>query len=256
MLKIQNLHAQLSDESTPILKGIDLEVKPGEVHALLGPNGSGKSTLGRVLLGDPHYKQTDGDISLNGTSLNDLAVEERARAGFFLSFQSPPELDGISAKDVLFAGHKALAEDPTTHFRFQKQLKQTLEDVRLPEDFLNREMHKGASGGERRKMEIASLLTLNLTYAFLDEIDSGIDVDAMQALAQALKIFQEKNDKGLILVSHTEKFLKLVPPTHAHILINGKIVKSGGPEIVEEIHDTGFDPYLPRKKGLNILNNT
>lgn len=252
MLKLTNLHATLEEEQKDILKGIDLFVQPGEVHVILGPNGSGKSTLGRVLLGDERY-EVSGDIIFNGESWEEKEPNERAQDGFFLSFQSPPELDGVSAKDLLYAAKKAVDDNAPSAFRFKKTLKALLEEMRLGEDFLDREMNKGASGGERRKMEIVSMLSLDPTCAFLDEIDSGIDVDAMQAIAKAMNAFIEDKTKSVILVSHTEKLLQLIPPTHAHILVDGKIIKSGGPELVEEIHKNGFDAYLPKKKGLNVI---
>lgn len=254
MLKISNLHAQLTEEETPILKGINLEVNPGEVHVILGPNGSGKSTLGRVLLGDTVYEATEGTIKFEGEEFTEMEPFERAQAGFFLSFQSPPELDGVSAKDLLFAAKKSVdPENAPTQFRFKKELKQNLEALRLSEDFLDREVNKGASGGERRKLEIVSMITLNPKLAFLDEIDSGIDVDAMNTIAEKMNTFIQDGKKAIVMVSHTEKLLKLIPPTHAHILVHGKIVESGGPELVEKIHKDGFDSYLPKKKGLNII---
>ncbi len=245
MLKIKNLYAQF--ENKPLLKGIDMEVNKGEIHALLGPNGSGKSTLGRVILGDKKYEVTKGSIEFEGKDFKKLDPADRAKAGFFLSFQSPPQLDGVNANDFLFAAKKA--GDPQFHssFRFKKALSKHLEDLHLDEEFLAREVNKGASGGERRKMEIASLLSLDTKMAFLDEIDSGLDVDGTARVAKAIQEFMKDGDKSLMLISHTEKLLDLVEPTHFHILCNGEIIQSGGKELMEKVHKCGFCNFLNKK---------
>ncbi len=244
MLIVKNLHARL--EKTTILRGVDMHVGAGEIHVLLGPNGSGKSTLGRVLLGDTKY-DAKGAIELCGEEVSTMEPAERAKKGFFLAFQSPPELDGVSARELLFAARKA--SDPEFHssFRFKQGLLEKLKAFQLGEEFSEREMNKGASGGERRKMEMVSLLTLDPRVAFLDEIDSGIDVDAMRAVAKGILEFMERKNKAVILVSHTEKLLQLVKPTHCHILVRGKIVQSGGYEMVEEVHKNGFAKFMRNK---------
>lgn len=254
MLKITNLHAQF--ENNKILKGVDLEVNPGEVHVLLGPNGSGKSTLGRVILGDEKYEKTNGTIEFNGEDFEDLEPAERAQAGFFFTFQSPPEIDGVSVKDFLFASKKALEPDFASSFKFKKGLTQTLEDLRLPREFIERETNVGFSGGERKKIEMASLMTLDPKCAFLDEIDSGIDIDTIRQIGITIRQFLEDQTKSLILVTHSDKLLAEIEPTHVHVFGQGKIVKSGSKEIVDKIQAEGFDKYFSKPKvGLKVVNN-
>ena len=245
MLKIRNLCANFENEE--ILRSIDLTVNEGEIHVVLGPNGSGKSTLGRVILGDPKYKQTDGSIEFLGKDFNDLSISDRAKLGFFLSFQAPPEIDGVSVKNLLFAAKKATNPSFSSSFKFKKGLIQDLEKMRLSDEFIDREMNKGFSGGERKKIEMVSLLTLDPKLVFLDEIDSGVDVDAINAIANGINKFLEDKTKSAILVSHSEKLLEKVRPTHVHVLCHGKITHTGGIEILERIHKHGFDDFLPKK---------
>ncbi len=245
MLKIKNLCAQFEDKS--ILKGVNLEIKKGEIHALLGPNGSGKSTLGRVLLGDGKYEVTKGSVELEQKNLLKLDPAQRAQAGFFLSFQSPPELNGVNAQEFLFAAKKANDPDFHSSFRFKKSLTEHFEHLHLDEEFITRDINKGASGGERKKMEMASLLSLNAKLAFLDEIDSGLDVDGTARVASAIREFMNDGNNALILVSHTEKLLTLVKPTHFHILCAGEIIQSGGKELMEKVHKCGFCNFMNKK---------
>ena len=253
MLKIKNLHAQF--EETEILRGVNLDVNPGEIHVLLGPNGSGKSTLGRVILGDEKYEQTQGEIYFEGEDFNELEPSERAQAGYFLTFQSPPELDGVSVKEFLFAAKKAHDEDFSSSFKFKKGLTQTLESLRLPGEFVDRETNCGFSGGERKKIEVASLLTLQPKLAFLDEIDSGIDIDTIREIGKVIREFLTDKSKSIILVTHSDKLLKEISPTHVHIFGRGVIAESGGPELIEKIQSEGFDQYFGKpKSSLNVIN--
>lgn len=245
MLTIKNLHASFEDEA--ILKGIDLQINSGEVHVILGPNGSGKSTLGRVLLGDSQYTKTEGTVVFLEKDFDELSPSERAKLGFFLSFQSPPEIDGVSAKNLLFAAKKSLDPNFSSSFRFKKSLEADLESMRLGAEFTDREMNKGFSGGERKKMEMVALSTLDPKLAFLDEIDSGVDVDTINAIGRGINKFLEDKTKSIVLVSHSEKLLEKITPTHVHVLCHGKILHTGGVEILEKVHKYGFDQYLPKK---------
>ncbi len=242
MLKVKNLKASVSDDSEKkmdILRGIDFDVKAGEFHLILGVNGSGKSTFGKVLLGSSQYKQTSGSIEFFGEEISEKPTFERAQMGLFLSHQSPPALEGISAKEILRAADKQ-SEDKRTLFRFKKALKESLDASGLSHDFIERDLNVGASGGERKKMEIASLLTLGARLAFLDEIDSGLDVDALRMVSEGVNKFFENKENAVILVSHSETILKYVSPTHVHVFCGGKIVASGGMEIAEKIHKDGY----------------
>lgn len=274
MLKITNLSAKIEDNQ--ILKNINLEINPGELHVILGPNGAGKSTLGRVLLGEEKYEVTEGKVIFRGNSMLEMETHERAQAGFFLSFQAPPELDGVSAREMLFAAAKTMDPDLISSFRFKKSFLKNLAEVQLDKEFAERDMNKGSSGGERKKMELATLLTLNPELIFLDEIDSGIDVDAMTVLAKTINDFmgntgdsmtsheeratdginadnaktQYTNGKSAIIVSHTDKLLNKLKPTHVHILIDGEITLSGGPKLIEDVHECGFCPYMKNCENL------
>ena len=250
MLEIKDLRAEF--EGQEILKGVDLKVHAGEIHVILGPNGSGKSTLGKVLLGEKKYKVTSGEILFENQNFLDLSISERAKLGYFLSFQNPPEIDGVDLTTFLFAAKKSVDEDFKSQFKLKKALKKYLKEVRLDEVFLEREVHVGCSGGERKKIEMVSLLTLDPKLAFLDEIDSGVDVDTVRDIAKVLRNFTEDKTKSLIIVSHSEKLLDLIKPTHVHIFCHGKILKSGGAEIIESVHKDGFDAYMP-KSGLRVL---
>ena len=255
MLDIKGLRAAFDGKE--ILKGVDLKVNSGEIHVILGPNGSGKSTFGKVLLGDPQYAKIAGDIHFLNKNFDQLSVSERAQLGFFLSFQSPPEIDGVSVKEFLFAAKKAIDPRFASSFKFKKELSVQLEDLRLDAAFIDREVHKGFSGGERKKIEMVSLLTLNPQLAFLDEIDSGVDIDTIRQIGKSIRVFLADTSKSLILVSHSEKLLQEIVPTHVHIFCQGKIIRSGGAEIIEQVHKDGFDAYIDKPKvseGFQVLN--
>lgn len=239
MLTISDLYAQA--DSTEILQGIELSVSPKELHLILGLNGSGKSTLGKVLMGSSEYTVTKGSIRFLGEEISQMPTFERAQKGIFLSHQTPPALDGISLKDMLRASEKEnITMEKRSILHFKKALGQTLESVGLQKSFLDRHVNQGASGGERKKLEMASLLMMNAKLAFLDEIDSGVDIDAIKALAKGMELFLSRGDTSIILVSHGNALIKYIEPTHVHIFSEGRIIESGGASLAHKIHDQGF----------------
>lgn len=247
MLQITNLNANLAEDQTPILKGLSLSVNEGELHLLLGPNGSGKSSLGRVLLGDEKFETNAKEMQFNGENMTEMEPHERAQAGYFLAFQSPPALDGINAKEVLLAAKKAQTKDNVSGYKFAKHLDELLLSMRLGAHFAVRDMHSGASGGERRKLEMVSLLALEPKLAFLDEVDSGVDIDALRAIADGITKFMALPGRSAIVVSHGKELPRMLTPTHTHILVKGKIVESGDATLMERVHKDGFDAWTKPK---------
>jgi Fe-S cluster assembly ATP-binding protein len=241
MLSIKNLHARV--EETTILKGLDLDIKPGEVHAIMGPNGAGKSTLGYVLSGREGYEVESGSVSLEGKDLLDMEVEERAQAGLFLAFQYPVEIPGVSnmefMKESVNAMREARGEDALSSAEFLKKAKEACKQVELPLDFLKRGVNEGFSGGEKKRNEIMQMIMLEPKLAILDESDSGLDVDALQVVAKGVNS-QRDGKRSFIVVTHYQRLLDYIEPDYVHILSNGKIVKSGGPELAKEVEKSGY----------------
>lgn len=241
MLSIKDLHARV--EETTILKGLDLDIKPGEVHAIMGPNGAGKSTLGYVLSGREGYEVESGSVSLEGKDLLDMEVEERAQAGLFLAFQYPVEIPGVSnmefMKESVNAMREARGEDALSSAEFLKKAKKACKQVELPLDFLKRGVNEGFSGGEKKRNEIMQMIMLEPKLAILDESDSGLDVDALQVVAKGVNS-QRDGKRSFIVVTHYQRLLDYIEPDYVHILSNGKIVKSGGPELAKEVEKSGY----------------
>ena len=241
MLSIKDLHARV--EETTILKGLDLDIKPGEVHAIMGPNGAGKSTLGYVLSGREGYEVESGSVSLEGKDLLDMEVEERAQAGLFLAFQYPVEIPGVSnmefMKESVNAMREARGEDALSSAEFLKKAKEACKQVELPLDFLKRGVNEGFSGGEKKRNEIMQMIMLEPKLAILDESDSGLDVDALQVVAKGVNS-QRDGKRSFIVVTHYQRLLDYIEPDYVHILSNGKIVKSGGPELAKEDEKSGY----------------
>ncbi|MCX7120987.1 MAG: Fe-S cluster assembly ATPase SufC [Gammaproteobacteria bacterium] len=241
MLTINNLHAKIG--TTEILKGIDLTVNAGEVHAIMGPNGSGKTTLSNILAGRDGYAVTSGEIVFNGKNLLDLSIEERAAEGVFLAMQYPVEIPGVNnsyfLKAALNAIRKARGESPLDAFEFMAIIKSYLGDVGMDEKFLKRAVNAGFSGGEKKRNEILQMLLLQPKLAICDETDSGLDVDALQVVAKGVNQLRSP-DKAILLITHYQRLLNYVEPDFVHILMNGKIVRSGGKELAHEIEKSGY----------------
>ena len=241
MLTIKDLHARVEEKT--IIKGLNLEIKPGEVHAIMGPNGAGKSTLGYVLSGRDGYEVEQGEVTFNGANLLDMEVEERAQAGLFLAFQYPVEIPGVSnmefMKESVNAMRKARGEDELSSAEFLKKAKEACKQVNLPLDFLKRGVNEGFSGGEKKRNEIMQLIMLEPKLAILDESDSGLDVDALQVVANGVNS-QRDGERSFIVVTHYQRLLDFIEPDYVHILAQGKIVKSGGPELAKEVEASGY----------------
>ena len=242
MLEVKNLHARIGDKE--ILKGINLTIGDGEVHAIMGPNGSGKSTLSAVLVGNPLYEVTEGEAWYNGKNLLDMKPEDRAHEGLFLSFQYPVEIPGVSMTNFMKAAinekRKYQGLEPLTAGEFIKLMKAKREIVQLDSKLANRSVNEGFSGGEKKRNEIFQMAMLEPTLSILDETDSGLDVDAMRIVAEGVnKLHTEKT--STIVITHYERLLDMIKPSVIHVLWNGKIVKTAGPELAKEIEPRGYD---------------
>ena len=242
MLEIRNLHASVA--GTEILKGIDLTLRTGEVHAMMGPNGSGKSTLAQVLAGHPAYAVTAGTITYEGADLTELAPEERARAGIFLAFQYPVEIRGVTnayfLRSAVNAIRKSRGEEELDPVDFLEVLDRKLKTIGWDQSLMNRPVNEGFSGGEKKRNEILQLAVLEPKLAILDETDSGLDIDALKTVAEAVNKLRAK-DRSFLVVTHYQRLLNYIIPDHVHVLAEGKMVKSGGKELALELEDKGYD---------------
>lgn len=242
MLKINNLHTIAVDDNNEILKGLDLEINKGEVHVIMGPNGSGKTTLSNTILNNPRYKITEGEIIFDGDKLNDLKTDEIAKKGIFMSFQTPEEVPGIKVSEFLKTAKNSISEERVNLFKFATELEDNLEKLHMNKDYMNRELNVGFSGGEKKKNEILQLLTLNPKLAILDETDSGLDVDAINIVSEGIKLYKNDNN-AVLIITHGTKILKSLDVDYVHILVNGKIVKTGDSSLAKEIEENGYKNY-------------
>ena len=242
MLKINNLHASIEDKS--ILKGLNLEVKAGEVHAIMGPNGAGKSTLANIIAGKEEYEVTDGIIELNGEDISELAPEERAHKGVFLSFQYPVEIPGVSVtnfiKTAINETRKAKGLEDMPAKDMLKMIREKSELLEIDRKFLSRSLNEGFSGGEKKRNEIFQMAMLEPKLAILDETDSGLDIDALRIVANGVNKLKSK-DNAVVVITHYQRLLDYIVPDFVHVLYNGKIVKSGGKELALELEAKGYD---------------
>ena len=242
MLTIKNLHASVEDKE--ILKGINLEVKPGEVHAIMGPNGAGKSTLSSVIAGNENFEVTEGEIILDGEDLGDLAPEERAHKGIFLSFQYPVEIPGVSVtnfmKTAINESRKAKGLEDMPANEMLKLIKEKSELLEIDRKFLSRSLNEGFSGGEKKRNEIFQMAMLDPKVAILDETDSGLDIDALRIVANGVNKLKNENN-AVIVITHYQRLLDYIVPDFVHVLHDGKIVKTGGKELALELEEKGYD---------------
>lgn len=242
MLEVKNLHATINGKE--ILKGINLVIKTGEVHVIMGPNGSGKSTLSAVLVGNPMYEVTQGEVTFNGKDLLAMAPEDRAHEGLFLSFQYPVEIPGVSMTNFMRAAinekRKYQGQEPMSAGDFIKLMKEKRKVVELDSKLSNRSVNEGFSGGEKKRNEIFQMAMLEPTLSILDETDSGLDVDALRIVAEGVNKLK-RPDTSTIVITHYDRLLDLIKPDIVHVLFNGRIVKTGGPELAKEIEDKGYD---------------
>ena len=242
MLEVKNLHATINGKE--ILKGINLVIKTGEVHAIMGPNGSGKSTLSAVLVGNPMYEVTQGEVTFNGKDLLAMAPEDRAHEGLFLSFQYPVEIPGVSMTNFMRAAinekRKYQGQEPMSAGDFIKLMKEKRKVVELDSKLSNRSVNEGFSGGEKKRNEIFQMAMLEPTLSILDETDSGLDVDALRIVAEGVNKLK-RPDTSTIVITHYDRLLDLIKPDIVHVLFNGRIVKTGGPELAKDIEDKGYD---------------
>lgn len=242
MLKISNLHASVEDKA--ILRGINLEVKAGEIHAIMGPNGSGKSTLAAVIAGKEEYEVTEGEILLNDENIDELAAEERAHKGVFLSFQYPVEIPGVSVTNFMKTAinetrkAKGLPDMPANEML--KMIREKSELLEIDRKFLSRSINEGFSGGEKKRNEIFQMAMLEPKLAILDETDSGLDIDALRIVANGVNKLKSK-DNAVIVITHYQRLLDYIVPDFVHVLYNGRIVKSGGKELAHELEEKGYD---------------
>ncbi len=241
LLDIRGLKVNAGE--TEILKGIDLSVGRGEVHVLMGPNGTGKSTLGCTIMGSEEYTVTGGEIIYKGKSINDMSVSDRAKEGIFLSFQNPIEIPGISVSSFIRSALEAKTGNRVRLSTFKKELAQKMEILNMDSSYASRDLNVGFSGGEKKKTEILQMLMLNPELVILDETDSGLDVDAVRTVSQGIAEYKKNSDGGLLIITHATKILQSLSVDHAHVMVNGVIVKSGGPELVDEVIENGFSEY-------------
>ncbi len=246
MLKIKNLHANI--EGKEILKGINLEVKPGEVHAIMGPNGSGKSTLASVLAGKDVFEVTEGSVTFNGKDMLEMEPEERAHEGIFLAFQYPVEIPGVNTanflKTALNEKREANGLNPVSAADFLKLMKEKMELVEMDKAFINRALNEGFSGGEKKRNEMLQMAVLEPTLGILDETDSGLDIDALRIVANAVNKMRT-NERSFVVITHYQRLLDYIVPDVVHVLQDGKIVKTGGKELALELEKKGYDWLKP-----------
>ena len=240
MLKIENLHASV--ESTSIIKGVNLEINPGDAHAIMGPNGSGKSTLANVLMGNPVYEITEGKITFGGEDITEEPVDNRAKKGMFLAFQYPESIPGVTIVNMLKTSLTNIEETEYTTVELRLKVAEAMKDLGLSPDFVDRYLNDGFSGGERKRNEILQLAVLNPKLAILDETDSGLDVDGLRIVGEGISNLRTP-DRGYLVVTHYQRLLEYVKPDYVHVFVDGNIVETGGTELSDKLEKEGYESY-------------
>lgn len=244
MLEIINLHAKTEESDVEILKGVSLKVEPGQIHAIMGPNGAGKSTLAKVIAGHPAYEMTEGDILFRGESVLEMDPDERAHLGVFMGFQYPVEIPGVSNRKFLHAAinakRKKNEEATIDDDAFSSLLAEKMELMNIPADFSTRNVNEGFSGGEKKRNEILQMAMLNPDLAILDETDSGLDIDAMRIVAHGVNTLMD-GEKALVMITHYQRLLDYIKPQFVHVMMDGKIVESGGAELALKLEEKGYE---------------
>lgn len=240
LLQIKDLYVGAEDKE--ILKGLNLEIGKGEIHVVMGPNGAGKSTLANAIFNNPQYRKESGSIVFEGEDITDAKTDEIARKGIFMSFQAPEEIPGVSVENFLRFAKSKVTEEPVKAFAFRKEMKDYMSKLKMNQAYSRRELNVGFSGGEKKKNEILQLLMLNPKLAILDETDSGLDVDAVKTVSEGIKMFKN-NENSVLIITHNAKILNELEVDYVHVLVDGKIVTTGGSELVEKIEKEGFGKY-------------
>ena len=240
MLKIENLHVEIEDGGNEILKGLDLEVGKGEIHAIMGPNGSGKSTLSNVLMGHPRYEVTGGSVEFLGEDVLELEPDERARMGMFLAFQYPSEVPGVSVANFLRTAVNSVREEELSTMEMYRLLQEKMKIMQMDPKFAERYLNEGFSGGEKKRNEILQMLMLQPKLAIMDETDSGLDIDALQVVAKGVNEMRNP-EFSAVVITHYQRILRYIEPDHVHVMLDGRIVTSGGKELAEELEEKGYE---------------
>ncbi|HQE32833.1 MAG TPA: Fe-S cluster assembly ATPase SufC [Propionibacteriaceae bacterium] len=250
-LVITNLHVDVETESgpKPILKGVDLTIRPGEIHAIMGPNGSGKSTLAYAIAGHPKYTITDGTVVLDGVDLTEMTPDERARAGMFLAMQYPVEVPGVSVANFLRTAKTAITGEAPKVRTWVKEVDAALNRLQLDHSFSSRSVNEGFSGGEKKRHEIVQLELLNPKFAVLDETDSGLDIDALRIVSEGVNRFAAQGDRGVLLITHYTRILRYIRPDFVHVFVDGRIAEEGGKELADKLEESGYESYVKAAQG-------
>jgi Fe-S cluster assembly ATP-binding protein len=238
MLKIENLHVEI--DGNEILKGVSLEVGQGEIHAIMGPNGSGKSTLSNVLMGHPRYEVTEGSITFQGEDVLELEPDERAKLGMFLAFQYPSEVPGVSVANFLRTAVNSVREKELSPMEMYRLLQEKMQIMHMDPKFAERYLNEGFSGGEKKRNEILQMLMLDPKLAIMDETDSGLDIDALQVVARGVNELRSP-EFSAVVITHYQRIMRYIEPDHVHVMLDGRIVTSGGKELAEALEDKGYD---------------